>query len=167
MKTRRIAACASITAVLMAKAIAMPPGEEAEVVRRIDSGIFERPNQAMIDIADARELQRIAGSVYLDKAVLDYITFIVAATRRARDVLPPELARYVEIGASPRASIAFAKAARASALLQGRDHVIPEDVRHLAHRVLRHRVLLTYEATADDVRVETIIDAVVRSVRTP
>ncbi len=143
------------------------PGEEAEVVRRIDSGIFERPNQAMIDIADARELQRIAGSVYLDQAVLDYITFIVAATRRARDVLPPELARYVEIGASPRASIAFAKAARASALLQGRDHVIPEDVRHLAHRVLRHRVLLTYEATADDVRVETIIDAVVRSVRTP
>ncbi len=143
------------------------PGEEAEVVRRIDSGIFERPNQAMIDIADARELQRIANSVYLDKAVLDYITFIVAATRRARDVLPPELARYVEIGASPRASIAFAKAARASALLQGRDHVIPEDVRHLAHRVLRHRVLLTYEATADDVRVETIIDAVVRSVRTP
>ena len=81
--------------------------------------------------------------------------------------MPPELARYVEIGASPRASIAFAKAARAAALLQGRDHVIPEDVRHLAHRVLRHRVLLTYEATADDVRVETIIDAVVRAVRTP
>ena len=55
----------------------------------------------------------------------------------------------------------------ALALLQGRDHVIPEDVRHLAHRVLRHRVLLTYEATADDMRVETIIDAIVRGVRTP
>lgn len=143
------------------------PGEESEVVRRIDAGVFERVTQPMIDLADARELQRLAGAVYLDKAVLDYITFIVAATRRPREVMPAELARYVDIGASPRASIAFAKAARAAALLQGRDHVIPEDVRHLAHRVLRHRVLLTYEATADDVRVETIIDAIVRSVRTP
>ena len=143
------------------------PAEEAEVVRRIDSGIYEEPERAMIDIADARELQRLAASVYLDAAILDYITFIVAATRRPLEVMPPELARYVEIGASPRASIAFAKAARAAALLQGRDHVIPEDVRHLAHRVLRHRVLLTYEATADDVRVETIIDAVLRAVRTP
>ena len=143
------------------------PGEEAEVVRRIDSGIFDQPDRSMIDIADARELQRLAASVYLDKAILDYITFLVAATRTPGKVMPPELARYVEIGASPRASIAFAKAARAAALLQGRDHVIPEDVRHLAHRVLRHRVLLTYEATADDVRVETIIDAVVRGVRTP
>jgi MoxR-like ATPase len=99
--------------------------------------------------------------------VLEYITYVVAATRRSHQVIAPELARYVEVGASPRASIAFARAARACALLQGRDHVIPEDVRHLAHRVLRHRVLLTYEATADDVRVETIIDAVLRAVRTP
>ena len=57
--------------------------------------------------------------------------------------MPPELARYVEIGASPRASIAFAKAARASALLQGRDHVIPEDVQTIALPVLSHRVILS------------------------
>ena len=143
------------------------PAEEAEIVRRVDSGVFERPDEAMISLDDARDLQRIASSVYLDAAVLDYITYIVAATRHAHDAIAPELARYVEVGASPRASIAFAKAARAAALLQARDHVIPEDVRHLARRVLRHRVLLTYEATADDVRVETIIDAVFRAVRTP
>ena len=143
------------------------PQDEAEIVRRVDSGIFEQPDEASISLDDARELQRIAGSVYLDDAVLEYITYVVAATRDAHRAIPPELARYVEVGASPRASIAFAKAARAYALLQGRDHVIPEDVRHLAHRVLRHRVLLTYEATADDVRVETIIDAVLRAVRTP
>lgn len=143
------------------------PAEEAEIVRRVDSGVFERPDEAMISLDDARDLQRIASSVYLDAAVLDYITYIVAATRHAHDVIAPELARYVEVGASPRASIALARAARANALLRGRDHVIPEDVRHLARRVLRHRVLLTYEATADDVRVETIIDAVFRAVRTP
>lgn len=143
------------------------PQDEAEIVRRVDSGIFEQPDEASISLDDARELQRIAGSVYLDDAVLEYITYVVAATRDAHRAIQPELARYVEVGASPRASIAFAKASRACALLQGRDHVIPEDMRHLAHRVLRHRVLLTYEATADDVRVETIIDAIVRSVRTP
>ena len=143
------------------------PQDEAEIVRRVDSGIFEQPDEASISLDDARELQRIAGSVYLDDAVLEYITYVVAATRDAHRAIQPELARYVEVGASPRASIAFAKASRACALLQGRDHVIPEDVRHLAHRVLRHRVLLTYEATADDVRVETIIDAVLRAVRTP
>ena len=143
------------------------PQDEAEIVRRVDSGVFEQPDEASISLDDARELQRIAGSVYLDGAVLEYITYVVAATRDAHRAIQPELARHVEVGASPRASIAFAKASRAYALLQGRDHVIPEDVRHLAHRVLRHRVLLTYEATADDVRVETIIDAVLRAVRTP
>ncbi|GAA3601971.1 AAA family ATPase [Marihabitans asiaticum] len=143
------------------------PAEEAEVVRRVDSGVFDDDDQAAIDLDQARELQRLTAGVYLDQAVLDYITYIVAATRRAGEVLPPDLARYVEVGASPRASIAFARASRASALLQGRDHVIPEDVRHLAHRVLRHRVLLTYEALADGVRVEQVVDAVVRAVRTP
>lgn len=143
------------------------PAEEAEIVRRIDAGVFDEPARSMISLEDARELQRLTASVYLDRAILDYITFLVGATREPNRVMPPELARYVEVGASPRATIAFAKSARAAALLQGRDHVIPEDVRHLAHRILRHRVLLTYEAVADDVRVETIIDAVVRGVRTP
>ena len=89
------------------------PQDEAEIVRRVDSGIFEQPDEASISLDDARELQRIAGSVYLDGAVLEYITYVVAATRDAHRAIQPELARYVEVGASPRASIAFAKASRA------------------------------------------------------
>jgi MoxR-like ATPase len=73
----------------------------------------------------------------------------------------------VEFGASPRGSIAFTQAARARAILAGRDHVVPEDIKALAHRVLRHRVVLGFEAIADDTRVETVVDALVATVRTP
>ncbi|HSL38553.1 MAG TPA: AAA family ATPase, partial [Arthrobacter sp.] len=77
------------------------------------------------------------------------------------------LAGFIEFGASPRASIAFSRAARAVALLDGRDHVIPEDVKSLAHRVLRHRLILGFEAVAEQVPVETVIDAIVAAVQTP
>ncbi|POC78140.1 AAA family ATPase, partial [Vibrio vulnificus] len=73
----------------------------------------------------------------------------------------------IEFGASPRASIAFSQAARAVALLDGRDHVLPEDVKSLAARVLRHRIILGFAAVAEQVAVETIIEAVLGSVQTP
>ena len=69
--------------------------------------------------------------------------------------------------APARGSIAFTQAARARAILAGRDHVVPEDIKALAHRVLRHRVVLGFEAIADDTRVETVVDALVATVRTP
>ena len=79
-------------------------------------------------------------------------------------MLGPELGRYVEFGASPRGSIAFFQVARALALLDGRNHVVPEDVRQLRHGVLRHRIHLTFEAVADRVRPEEVIDAVFAAV---
>ena len=121
----------------------------------------------MIGAEELLALQAEADAVYVDPSLIEYAVRLVGATRQLKEVGLGDLQHYISFGASPRASIALAKAARASALLQGRGHVIPEDVRHLVHRVLRHRVLLSYEATADDVRVETIIDAVVRGVRTP
>jgi MoxR-like ATPase len=91
----------------------------------------------------------------------------VYVTRHARDYLPPKLASYIDYGASPRASIAFSTVARALAILAGRDHVIPEDVKSYRHQVLRHRIILNFEAAADDVSVETIIDAVFGAVQAP
>jgi MoxR-like ATPase len=88
-------------------------------------------------------------------------------TRHAADYIDPELASYVQFGASPRASIAFTSAARARALIDGRNHVVPDDVKALVHRVLRHRVILGFEAAADDLPVERIIDAMVGGIRTP
>ncbi|MDA4087658.1 hypothetical protein MHAS_04132 [Mycolicibacterium hassiacum DSM 44199] len=88
-------------------------------------------------------------------------------TRHPAQALPPQLARLIEYGASPRATIAFAKAARAAALLAGRNHVLPEDIRRVAYRVLRHRLILRFEAVTSGVTPESIIDAVLQSVRVP
>ena len=141
--------------------------EEAEVVRRIDAGIYLAEQTPAVSLADVRRLQALTRAVYLDDTVIRYAVGLAYVTRHAERYLDPALARYVEFGASPRASIAFAQAARARALLAGRDHAVPDDVQALAHRVLRHRIILGFEAVADDVPVERVIDAIITAVRTP
>ena len=141
--------------------------DEAEVVRRIDAGVYLSEQRPVVTLEDIRRLQAIVRAVYLDEAVVRYAVGLAFVTRHADAYLEPKLARYVQFGASPRASIAFAQAARARAIIAGRDHVIPDDVKALAHRVLRHRIILGFEAVADEVPVENIIDAVVAAVRTP
>lgn len=143
--------------------------EEIEILRRIDAGLLDASSKprAVASVDDVLALQDIARRVYIDPAIVNYIASIVFVTRRAGQYIGDRLASFIETGASPRASIAFVKAARARALIQGRDHVIPDDIKALRYQVLRHRILLTFEAAAEDVRVETIIDAVVNSVRVP
>jgi MoxR-like ATPase len=113
------------------------------------------------------QVQELVKRIYLDPAIIRYIVGLAYVTRHASQYLEPRLADLVEFGASPRASIAFSQAARALALLNGRDHVIPEDVKKLAHRILRHRIVLGFDAVVEGVPVETIIDAVLASVQTP
>lgn len=144
--------------------------DELMVLERIDDGTL---GQHMTDVApvitthEVAELQELVRRVYVDPAIRRYITALVRATREVGRLLGPELGGYVEIGASPRGSIAFFQAARAMAVVQGRHYVIPEDVRELRHSVLRHRIHLSFEALADRVRPETVIDAVFRAVPTP
>ncbi|HRW17995.1 MAG TPA: AAA family ATPase [Dermatophilaceae bacterium] len=141
--------------------------EEAEVVRRIDAGVYLAEQQSVVTLADISRLQGLVRDVYLDPTVIRYAVGLAYVTRHAKEYLDPAIAPYVEYGASPRASIAFAQAGRARALLAGRDHVVPDDIKALAHRVLRHRIILGFEAVADDVPVERVVDAVVAAVRTP
>lgn len=145
------------------------PVEEAEMIRRIDAGVYsaEATPTAAAGLDDVRLLQRAAKRVYLDPSLVHYIVGLVYVTRHAAKYIDPALASLIEFGASPRASIAFTQSARALALLQGRDHVFPEDVKALAARVLRHRIILGFEAVAEIIPVETVIDAIVASVQTP
>ena len=113
------------------------PGPLRRSKRSISSRSSVTPSRASTD------------SVYVDPAIRRYITTLVRATRNVTELLGPELGNYVEIGASPRGSIAFFQAARAMAVVQGRHYVIPEDVRELRHSVLRHRIHLSFEALAD------------------
>ena len=143
------------------------PAEEAEVLRRIDAGVYGHPADPVVSIEDVRQLQRLVGRVYVDPAIVNYIVGITYVTRHPRDYIEQHLAGYIDFGASPRASIAFASAARARALVDGRNHVVPDDVKALTHRVLRHRVVLGFEAAADEVPVERVVDAMVNGIRTP
>lgn len=144
------------------------PREEAEMVRRIDAGVYaNHQTPAVASLGDILYIQDVVRRVYLDPAIVDYITQIVAVTRTPQQYLPAELARLIEYGASPRATIAFCKAARALALLSGRNHVLPDDIKVLAHRVLRHRLILGFEAVAQNVTSEVLIDNIIQVVRTP
>jgi MoxR-like ATPase len=142
--------------------------EEIEIIARIDSGVYD-DHQAhpAATIADVEFLQEASRRVFVDESITNYIVSTVYVTRHADQYISPELAGCIEYGASPRASIAFSRAARALALLNGRDHVIPEDVKTLRHVVLRHRIILNFEAIADDIAPETVIDAIFDAVQAP
>lgn len=140
--------------------------EEIEILNRIEKGIFVK-NQPILEIDDMVFLQKIAKKVYIDDSIKKYIIQIIDATRNADKVISKELAQYITLGASTRGAIAFMECTKALALIKGRDYVIPDDVKALRYTVLRHRIQLNFSAIADEVSVETIIDAIIGAIKTP
>ncbi|MGE0871840.1 MAG: AAA family ATPase [Kofleriaceae bacterium] len=104
-----------------------------------------------------REARRVVSSVYIDDRVRDYIVHLVQATRRPREYGLPELAPLIEYGASPRATLCLAMAARAHAFIRHRSYVTPDDIKAISMDVMRHRVMVTYEAEAEDVGSEDVV----------
>lgn len=140
--------------------------EEKEIIRRNINNLFEevRPVLTPADIIDARNIVR---KVYIDEKIERYIVDIVFATRFPEDYNLGELKNMISFGASPRASINLALAARAYAFLKMRGYVIPEDVRAVCHDVLRHRIGLSYEAEANNMTAEEIISEILNRVEVP
>ena len=140
--------------------------EELDIVERSAGGALETvPVTPVLDSSAVAQLSSCAASIHCDRRVMGYLVALVTATR------PPAgaertngLYRYIRFGASPRASIALLKCARVHALFAGRDFVLPEDVKAAAPAVLRHRLLLSYEAEADlkdaDSLIESLLDIV-------
>ncbi|HEY3215564.1 MAG TPA: AAA family ATPase [Candidatus Eisenbacteria bacterium] len=140
--------------------------EERQILDRMISG--EAPSVArVLGVEAVRRLTRRVREIFIDERLRDYMVAIVAATRRPKDVGLSEVAPLIAFGASPRATLAFSEASRAVAFLRGRGYVVPEDVKEIAHDVLRHRLLLTYEAEAENVTTEEIIDQVLERVEVP
>ena len=140
--------------------------EELEVLNRIENNVFEK-KEKVVNLEDIKFLQELSKKVYIDEAVKKYLINIVYATRNVSKVIEPELAKYVTNGASTRASIAFMEASKALALINGRTYVTPDDIKSLSYSILRHRITLNFEAIADEVQVETIIDAIIASIKAP
>ena len=105
--------------------------------------------------------------VYVDPALIEYSVRLANATRRPAEIGLADLSRYISFGASPRASINLMLAARALAFIRGRDYVIPPDVTDLALDVLRHRMVLSYEALSDDVTADTVLTRVMATLPIP
>lgn len=145
------------------------PEEEVEILKRIKSGVFDQKidEKLLVSNQDILFLQDLLRRVYVDGAIENYAVAIVNATRQPGKVVAAGLARYVQYGASPRGSITLQNVARALAIMQGRAYVIPEDVKQLRHSVLRHRLILNFEAVADQVHPEAIIDAIFNAIPTP
>ena len=152
----------------MLKVIVDYPAKEEEklIVRMNNSGKFPEPQPVVKpeDIIRARELVR---EVYMDEKIERYIVDLVYATRTPKEYGLEEITGLVNYGASPRASISLSMAAKAYAFIKRRGYVIPEDVRAVCPEVLRHRIGLTYEAEAENVTTEQIIEKVINAVIVP
>jgi len=115
-------------------------------------------------IQSARQL---LGEVYMDEKIEQYLVNLVLATRLPRDFGLNDITPHIQYGGSPRASLALAQAARAHAFLKRRGYVAPEDVQTVALDVLRHRLILTYEAEAEEITTEEIIKRILEKVEIP
>jgi MoxR-like ATPase len=140
--------------------------EEKEVLRRMAGGEPIAIEQVATPEAILAARRRIA-DLYMDQRIVDYIVEIVHSTRFPADAGLADLVPLVEFGASPRATLSLAQAGRAHAFLRGRAFVTPEDIKAVAPDVLRHRVLTTYEAEAEEVTSDDIVKRVLDTVRAP
>ena len=112
------------------------------------------------------QMQEFNSKIYADNIILKYVASIIDATRNP-DKYELDLKNIIEFGASPRASIWLIKAAKANAMINGRGYVIPEDIKEIAHDVLRHRLILTFEAEADEINSDKVIDIILDKIPSP
>jgi MoxR-like ATPase len=140
--------------------------EEREVMRRMKDEILA-PVDPVVEPADILAARSLLSSIYLDERIEDYILNLVLSTREPEEAGLKELADWVEYGASPRATIYLARGARAHAFLRGRAYVVPEDVQAIARDVMRHRLVLTFQAEAEQVDPEQILDRLLEAIPLP
>lgn len=139
--------------------------EELEIVRSMSKKEVPKIHP-VLKADDILKLQELCEKIYIDEKIIEYILHIVHATRSPNNY-NLDIKNLIHFGASPRASIFLNKASKAFAFLDGRSYVIPEDVKAVAHDVLRHRILLTYEAEADEISSDSIIDMILGAVTVP
>lgn len=152
----------------MLKTIISYPDYEAErsIMRHNINNSFPKI-EATITKEQILKSREIIQNIYMDKKIEQYILDLVAATRYPQDFQMPDLVPFIRFGTSPRGSISLAKAAKAVAFMKKRAFVIPEDVREVSKDVLRHRIGITYEAEAENIDTDTIIDKIIGKIAIP
>jgi len=141
--------------------------EERTIVQRMSVTNPQLKVNPVISPEDIIRLRGVVNEIYVDQKVADYIIDLVFATRQPKEYGLPELENLIEYGGSPRASIALTITAKAHAFMQGRGYVTPQDVKSIGMDVLRHRVILSYEAEAEEMGPEDVLQKVFDSIRVP
>ncbi|SDL74095.1 AAA family ATPase [Chryseobacterium taihuense] len=144
-----------------------PEFEDERKVMRMVSTSHQPEIRPVISLENIVEAKSLVNQIYLDEKIEKYILDMVFATRFPEKYGLSDLKNYISFGASPRASINLAIASRAYAFLKGRAFVIPEDVKALAHDVLRHRIGLTFEAEAEEISAEEIVNRILAKIEAP
>lgn len=140
--------------------------EEQLIIRQNLKGAFEKVNQ-VASLEQIKRAQDAVREVYMDEKIEKYILDIIFATREPEKYGLSDIAPYISFGASPRGSISLAVAAKCYAFIRRRGYVIPEDVRAIVHDVLRHRIGITYEAEAENITSEELINRIVNVIEVP
>ena len=140
--------------------------EEFEIVQRVANKGFETINQ-VLNVDELKNLKQQVHDIHIDDEVSKYILKIIFATREPENYDLEEISQYIEFGASPRGSIDLYKACKAYAFIQGKDFVTPADVAKSAYLVLRHRIILSYEAQANSITTDFIISKILEKVDIP
>ncbi len=133
----------------------------------LDPTVDQPAVRRVLPLSEVHQIAHLAASVHVDEKISRYIVQILTATRRPSDFRLPSLAAHIAYGASPRATLALAHVAKGYAFLQGRAYVIPEDVKTVAHDVLRHRLVLSYEAAAEQMTADRIIEQILGALAVP
>ncbi len=144
-----------------------PAPEEERSIMRLMAGEDPPPVQPVVEPDRILAARAVLPDIYLDERLEDYILALVLATRKPASYGLPDLVDWIEFGASPRATIYLARAARAHAFVEGRAFVVPEDVKAIARDVLRHRLVLTFQAQAEQLDAEHILDRLLETVPVP
>jgi MoxR-like ATPase len=139
--------------------------EEREIVYRV--GVRVPQAAQVLDPTQLMRLQEKADAVFVHNALVDYAVRLVFATREPVKYGVPDVAQLIQYGASPRASLGIIRAARALALMRGRDYALPQDLADMAPDILRHRLVLSYDALADDISSDRIVDRLMQAVPLP
>ncbi len=158
---------AQVDRFMMKILIDYPTREEEKEILRQNMHLNFPATTAVLEPTDIIRARQVVRDVYLDEKIENYITDIVFATRYPDEYKLPKLTHLISYGGSPRASINLALAAKAYAFIKQRGYVIPEDIRAVCHDVLRHRIGLTYEAEAENITSENIIDDILNAVEVP
>lgn len=158
---------AQVDRFLLKVVIGYPSKEEEKIIIRQNLSNEKKTIMPLLRPEEILEAQKVVEQIYIDEKIEKYIVDIVFATRFPADFGLNELTNIISFGASPRASISLAKAARAYAFLHGRGYVVPEDVRAVCYDVLRHRIGLSYEAEANNINADRVISEIIDKIEVP